>query len=411
MPVFPQVDPLALAVYAALAVVVVLAVRLRPSNAFVALIATAPFDFSHAVGATTITFDKVALLAAILGLALRRPRITLPRGIAIAIVAVIAATLLSVIVAEYRGAALRETLKWVQYLLIFGVAAAAWQLDPDRRRLRITVTLTVTVVAILALVQEYTGSPSGIWFGGHPYPRIAGPLEGPNQLAGYLCIALPFLVVWALDRISFATLIPSALAVIALILTLSRSGVFCGIVAVAIVFIVSRRASVRIPLYVALGASFVVALAVLIGWHAGGAIHRFFTFDEVQRSGGVGIRSTLWRAAYTLWERHPVLGVGAGNFELLLPEAGAPGLRTHANSWYLQALVEGGFPLLFATCALVWASIGTFTRSLRNELCLAAFAAGIAFALHGFVDYLVFYPKVAIMWFALLGIAAREADA
>ena len=410
MPVFPQLDLLSLAVFAAMGAVVALATLRRPSSAFIALIATAPFDFSHAIGATTITFDKVALLGAIVGLGLRRPRVTIPRAIGISIFFVIVATLLTLAVAEYRGPALRETLKWIQYLLVFIVAAAAWQLDPDRRRLQLTVSITVTVVAVLALAQEYTGSPSGIWFGGHPYPRIAGPLEGPNQLAGYLGIALPFLAIWALESSSLLTLLPSALAVIALILTLSRSGVLCALIAIAIVFAVHRRKSVRVPLYVAIGASFLIALGVFAEWHSGGAIQRFFTFDEVQRSGGVGMRSTLWRAAYALWEQHPILGVGAGNFELLLPSVGDTGLRTHANSWYLQSLVEGSLPLVFATCALVWTSIGSFSRSLRNPLCLAAFAASIAFALHGFVDYLVFYPKVAIMWFALLGICAQESQ-
>ncbi len=410
MPVFPPVDLLSLTVFAALAAVVALATLRRPSTAFVALIATAPFDFSHAIGATTITFDKVALLGAIIGLGLRRPRITIPRAIGIGIFFVIVATLLTLAVAEYKGPAVRETLKWIQYLLIFTVAAAAWQLDPDRRRLELSVTLTVTAVALLALAQEFTGSPSGIWFEGHPYPRIAGPLEGPNQLAGYLGIALPFLVVWSLERGSWIRLVPSALAAVALVLTLSRSGIGCAIIAVAIVFVVQRRTSARVPLFIALAASLAIAIKVLIGWHEGGVFERFFSFDEVQRSGGVGMRSTLWRAAYTLWTQHPILGVGAGNFELLLPTVGATGLRTHANSWYLQSLVEGGLPLLFATCGLVWMSIGTFLRSLRNPLCLAAFAASIAFALHGFVDYLVFYPKVAIMWFALLGVAAQESQ-
>jgi O-antigen ligase len=411
MAVFPPVDLLSLAVYAALGGVVLLATRLRPSNAIVALIATAPFDFSHAVGATTITFDKVALLAAVVGLGLRRPRVTIPRTIGISIFFVILATLLTFAVAEYKGPVLRETLKWIQYLLIFAVAAAAWQLDPDRRRLEGAVTLTVTAVAFLALAQEFIGSPTGIWFEGHPYPRIAGPLEGPNQLAGYLGIALPFLAVWALSRTSWITIAPTALAAVALVLTLSRSGIACGIVGVALVFFVQRRAKARVPLLIALAASLAIALKVLLSWHEGGVFERFFSFDEVQRSGGVGMRSTLWRAAYTLWTQHPILGVGAGNFELLLPTVGAVGIRTHANSWYLQSLVEGGLPLLFATCGLVWASIGTFRRALGNPICLAAFAAGIAFALHGFVDYLVFYPKVAIMWFALLGIAAQESRA
>jgi O-antigen ligase len=407
--VFPPIDPLSVAIYVALAGVIFVATLQRPSNAFVALIATAPFDFSHAIGPTTITFNKVALLATIVALALRRPNVRIPRGIGIAILAVVAVTLLTISVAEYRGPVIRETLKWIQYLLIYSVCAAAWYLDPDRRRLQITVALTVSVVCILALVQELTGSTSGIWLNEWPfvkaYPRIAGPLEGPNQLAGYIGIALPFLAVWALERTSWLTLAAAVLSGATLVLTISRAGIGCAIIALIIVF-AFRRGSLRAPVLAALVTGVLIAGVVFASWHASPG--RFFSLDEPLGYGAVGTRRALWHAAYTLWTQHPLLGVGAGNYELILP-AIEPNLRTHANSWYLQSLAEGGVILLLATCALVWASIATFRRELNDGLSLAAFAASIAFAAHGFVDYLVFYPKVAIMWFALLGISAVSA--
>ena len=74
----------------------------------------------------------------------------------------------------------------------------------------------------------------------------------------------------------------------------------------------------------------------------------------------------LYSAAVRLWLAHPFLGVGAGNFELEISETGIYGVRTHANSWYLQSLVEGGIPLAAATLALVAVALTTFARRLRD---------------------------------------------
>jgi O-antigen ligase len=409
MAVFPPVDLLSVAIYAALAGVIVLATRLRPSSAFVALIATAPFDFSHALGATTITFDKVVLAAAIAGLALRRPRIALPRAIFFSILAIVITTLVTIIVAEYREPVLREMLKWVQYLLVFAVAATAWSLDPDRIRLRLATLITVSLVCLLALAQLRIGSPSVILVANHVYPRITGPIEGPNQLAAYLGLALPFLSIWVLERVTIGSLLAVAVTSAALILTLSRAGLLCAAISVGVVLAFAPQRGGRAPFAIACGAGIIAAVLLLLGLNPE-ILARFLSLGETGETGAVSNRGVLWRAAYTMWERHPLLGVGAGNFELLLPSVGDTGIRTHANSWYLQSLAEGGLPLLFATCALVWASTATFRRSLQKPLCLAAFAASLGFAIHGFVDLLVFYPKVAIMWFALLGVAAQESQ-
>ena len=89
------------------------------------------------------------------------------------------------------------------------------------------------------------------------------------------------------------------------------------------------------------------------------------------------------------------------------------GVRTHANSWYLQSLAEGGIVLFSATLTMVGASIGAFLKKplvarLRAQppWVIAALAASVALALHQSVDDFVFYPKVGGAWFLLLGIAA-----
>jgi O-antigen ligase len=139
------------------------------------------------------------------------------------------------------------------------------------------------------------------------------------------------------------------------------------------------------------------------------ALARFWDFQQSDYAGGVGTRSELWHAAWTLWLRHPIFGVGAGNFELEIPLTGLQGVRTHANSLYLQSLVEGGVFLFSATLWLVYTSIATFAREqLRSPFVLAAFAASIALALHQVIDLLTFYPKVGDEWWIAMGLGAAE---
>ena len=155
-------------------------------------------------------------------------------------------------------------------------------------------------------------------------------------------------------------------------------------------------------------AGFVAGLLVIAGW--GVYVHSANVFRisiESAYAGGVGNRSELWAAAIRMWLRHPVLGVGAGNFELELPFYGVLGVRTHANSWYLQSLAEGGTLLFAATLAILAAVVAAFARTVRRSpWILGALAATLALSLHQTVDYLVFFPKIGGTWWVLLGIAA-----
>jgi O-antigen ligase len=326
----------------------------------------------------------------------------------LAIGAYLAATLLSLAGAAHHVATLREAFKVLEYAVLFGTAYLCYRLDPHEAAIATTVAVATIAVALSALVQELIGAPSGLYVGAAIVPRIAGVLEGPNQLAGYLEIAIATLGALAIARRRALVDAALVIATCADVLTFSRAGLLGLLLACAVLVAVARGDALRAlrPVF----AGFVAGLFGVGGWiayaHSPDVLR--VSFGAPEYAGGVGNRSELYRAALRMFERHPLLGVGAGNYELSLNDYGVAGVRTHANSWYLQSLAEGGIVLFLATLGIVVATLTTFGRSLRasSPWVLAAFAAALAMSLHQVIDYLVFYPKVGGPLWLLFGIGA-----
>lgn len=411
-------DPLAAILFvAAFAAAALVTVR-RPAYALGALLITVPLDFPREILITTISVPKCIVLGVLVGLTafpgiwrdLRRP----PAPLLLAALALyLFATALSAAGALHLAAVARETLKWLEYLAFFVAAFCCYRLDGDDPPIVVCAAVGAIVVCLSALAQEFAGAPSGLYIGSAIVPRIAGLLEGPNQLSAYCAIAGAILGAWAVVRRDTLTAIALGIVVFADVLTFSRAGIMALAIVLAIVVLWSGRRAWP-ALRPALAGLFAGALGCAwwaIYAHTPGVLR--ISLAPSAYAGGVGNRGELWAAAWRMFRAHPLLGVGAGNFELGLPEYGVYGVRTHANSWYLQSLAEGGIVLFGATLALVAASIGAFLRkpflaSLRAQSpwIVAALAASIALALHQIVDDFVFYPKVGATWFLLLGIAA-----
>jgi O-antigen ligase len=414
-------DPWSAVLFVAVFAATALLTARRAAFGLCALTLTVPITLYRDALGTTITIPKVALLGVLLGLTtyagnlkrLRKPPAPLLLG---ALGFYLIATALTLLDATHRGPTVRETLKVAEYIALFVAAYLCYSLDADDTLLAGAVAIAAIVVSLSALAQEIVGAPSGLYIGAAIVPRIAGLLEGPNQLSAYFEILTAVLGGWALVRRSTLLDIALALAVFADVLTFSRAGLLGLAIVAAILTLIAGKAVLH-----ALRPAFFGLIAGLIGaawWavyaHTPGVLR--VSLEPTLYAGGVGNRGELWRAAWRMWLNHPILGVGAGNFELELPQYGVFGVRTHANSWYLQSLAEGGALLFVATLTLVAAVIAAFARArvierLRrgSPWIVAALAASIALALHQSVDYLIFFPKVGAAWMLLLGTAAAAA--
>jgi O-antigen ligase len=143
--------------------------------------------------------------------------------------------------------------------------------------------------------------------------------------------------------------------------------------------------------------------------HSSGGLSRVASLGESADAGGTGTRPILWHAALAMARAHPLLGVGAGNFELLLQRYGAPpGVRTQANSLYLEAAADGGVVLLLATVLAALVPPLVLVRARGARFALAIGIAGLALAAHGLIDDVTFYTKVGQLWWVLAGVAAAS---
>jgi O-antigen ligase len=411
----PPASILDLLVFAACFTAVAFATQRKPVLAVVALIALDPFAFYRSAGMTTLTLSKVALLGALAGLLLRHSSFREPwtgRGmkLLLAVALVAAAVGLSAWHADARLPVLREVLKWIEYGAILTVCGVAFCADRDEALVRWATLLTTAAVIALAIPELFVGASSGTIIGGIEVPRIAGPLEGPNQLAAYLGLTLPLILAYTLQQgRRWPEVFTIAAGIVATVLSISRAGIVALLL--ALFFVVILSASSRAVRSIFTAGAVALLIAASAGWRlvAGGiGLVTAGAHHHVEVRGGLGTRRELWAAAAELWRQHPFWGIGAGNYELEVGKLLHAPIRTHTNSFYLQSLVEGGIPLLAATVFLIYSSIATFVRSERTPLTIAAVAASAALSLHFVLDLLVFYPKVGMQWMIVLGLAAAD---
>jgi hypothetical protein len=238
--------------------------------------------------------------------------------------------------------------------------------DPDEAPIWMSLCVVTVAVSASALQQEFARTPSALMLFGHVVPRIAGLLQGPNQLAGFFDIAVPLLLARALvaDGPWFAAVVTLGLVTDAL--TFSRAGLLGAAAGIFAVAFRERAMRVRRNRALAAGAA---CLAVVAAFMAFGTYSPFLATTDIDTTGGFGLHGDLWKAAFGFWRAHP---------------------------WLFAAYV-------FAFGAAIRAF---FLRAPKTALFAGVGAATIALGTHQLFDLLVFSPKIGGFWWLWLGIAS-----
>ena len=249
--------------------------------------------------------------------------------------------------------------------------------------------------------------------------RLEAGFTNSNLLAAFLILCAPTIAAGlgfggsAARKAGRALLLAAIVA--ALFLTRSR-GAEAGLAAALIVLGAawaraseSRRAPRLAALAVAAAIS-IMGLAWLIHSHRAIA-------DRLDHSVSDGQRKVAWRAAWDIFEEHPLTGVCLGAFPAAMEalhlrepaetDAAHPGLTVparhlHAHNAALQAASErgiGGLLLMLWATAIV---VGQIARTVAagaatNPATLGAAAAATGWIVQNAFDYTSWFPPVAIL--------------
>ncbi len=291
---------------------------------------------------------------------------------------------LALVIAGVAAAALRRSVRFPNLALILATAFVAWaslsyfwSVSPVNSAARVRTFVQLLVMLWLiwdlcrtppqerALIQAYVAGSvvSSIgtmarYVGGLQtyYRRYAAPGFEPNDMALTLALVVPLAMYLALQaRPLFRWLyrIAAGLAIVALLLTASRTGLIACIVAFGFAVWTWRASNTEQKI------ADVVLLALLIlgtvRFAPPASRRRLATLPKEVATGTFHQRKQIWAAGMKSVVEHPLLGVGAGAFpEGIWPYLTTVGLNTQhyvAHNTFLSVLAECGL-IGFAVYAL-----------------------------------------------------------
>lgn len=257
-----------------------------------------------------------------------------------AVAAFMAAVVLSSLVAEDRGAALRECVNQTAMLALLVVAVDEFEWRPGAVAVVARALAYSSGVAGLAALSQALGILSTPFpMEGTPFRRATAGFGWPNEAGMYFALTLPLCVYVYQTRAKRLAALPVAGCLVGLLSTFSRSSWLGVVVAPLFLMLVgARRTAVRVWIW---GAFAIVGLDFV----SGGALHtRLVTTlgDWV-----VGQRLALMYVGILIFLANPVLGIGPGGFEQGLAQFGPQvsmlwDYVASAHNGYIEVAAEMG---------------------------------------------------------------------
>lgn len=437
--------PLDLAAVALAATLAIIAVMQRPSLGLVLVAAAIPWGRLVAMPLPGIGLVDVLVgltLFAWLLRGLSQQRIDFrPPPLTWSLLAFVWVTGLSLTQAFSWGEGAPEWLKWAEFAALYLVAA---QMLGRRNNKAIIVALFAAGVSQAALgAYQFLGQvgPEAFILSDR-FMRAYGTFQQPNPYAGYLgylapvaaSLAITVSVRWWGQRrpadlvIALACAGITAALVAGILMSWSR-GAWLGLAAslVAVLGLRNRRTAA-----VTLSATLLLMLLISVtgtGWLPNDVTARFSDLitlpgPDIARTEitdanfSVLERLAHWQAGLQMFQDHPWLGVGIGNYAVVYPAYTLPHWYEplgHAHNVFVNFLAETGV-LGLATFVIFWLGVGWLAwqrarrgGSFQRALALGILGTWIYLNVHSLFDNL-FVQHIQLQLALLLAALTAEAD-
>jgi O-antigen ligase len=256
---------------------------------------------------------------------------------------------------------------------------------------------------------------------------VTGTFINRNHFAAYLELSLPLLLALVVGRIhrlkSFSgkilvrvshaletegskillLLFLITLVIVALVFSLSRSGITFAILSSIVFFFLYYRSNNQLSrkTYWIITAASIIALTVWIGLDP--LLERFFRITD--QFSEKEARLALWKNTFTIFLHFPIFGTGAGTFKEVFPMFRT--FPTHlsfneAHNDYLQILSEMGIFIFFLFIAFFTSMFARLRKVTSQQLDrivviqIGCFCSILSLGLHSLTDFSFQIPAVAV---------------
>jgi putative inorganic carbon (hco3(-)) transporter len=347
---------------------------------------------------------------------------------ALPLVAYVAVTALSLVVAEDRQLGVFELLLLMQTLLLFLYVANQVRTQQDVVFIVVGLlagflleSTIMIAISALGLSFQWIGLSSNtreLVGASASDVRVGGTIGGANGAAAYIAMLLPIsIVVLWMDLavwIKRLALVATGVGIVALVLTYSRGGWLAAVVAALFVASVAiHRRDVPGGRVAAAGA---VVLLLLVPFH--GSIEARISGQTQGGAYSQNARLPLIQLAWKMIQDRPILGVGANNFAPAVsryagPEFSGAWLRS-VHSLYFLAWAEAGFGALLALLWFLGSSLRRGWRAFTRAGPLSPLALGLTASILSAivtmgVERFIARPLIQLLWLLAALLVAVEA--
>lgn len=332
---------------------------------------------------------------------------------AISLIAVAAASLLVAMATQvsldfaYGAAAMLKMAISLGYLLTFYQLAKRSAAKGDLRFLALW-SLTAFVISGLSIVG-YALYQSGISTPFTQDYRAVGTFDDPNLFSSYLVISFCILLMSRVVDPKIWKAVAALTILASVVLTGSRAVIPAVLFGLLVALSVARSQHVaRRQLWRTVALGMLAAAASFLVWNPIDSLEsvtRIVTIDDTVTSDG---RLELWSVAWRMWQEHPVLGVGIGQYRAVADQYIFGGVSNIAHNTYLSFLAETG---LVGFVVFVSLPLATFVRVVRSRRRGNIFAPLLALGLAAVAvqAFTLNLENSRALW-ALVGISAALCD-
>ena len=332
-------------------------------------------------------------------------------AVCLALAAYLAAVCLSMLVAADRVAALKEIIKWGEVLVVVGLCVSYLRTE---QRVHAVVWATIGAATSEALLgyAQWVVATGQAGPGGEDL-RVFGTFAQPNPFGGFLNFGLLLALALALFGRDFRERWLAAGACVLLFSAQALAGSRGALLGLLVALIVMVTVGWQRERHVAIVAAVSIPL-IAIGWLTHLIPERIQQVTLAQLRLSDTLNGTVtsanfstverlahWLAGLRMFVAHPLLGVGAGNYDAAyamyaLPEW--PDALGHAHNYYINAAAETGILGFVAFLTLTAAALyfGWYVvrqtdlsgapSSSRRAIALGLFGAVVALAVHNLTD-------------------------